>query len=305
MQRAFALCSAILLIASALPAAEDTVEIRVRADRVIGPVSRYLTGACIEDVNHEIYGGLYSQMIFGESFQEPGPPPRIAGFTAHGGRWKVVEESLQVDAADGPKLVSNRPAFKDGRVGVEILFADGKGENAGLIVRVDRPGTGADNFIGYEIALDPARQMLRLARHRHNYELIRDMPCEVPIDHWIPLEVSLEGPAIEILVGGKSVLRHDDGEQTLGPARLELRGWHRQVIFRKLWTKTKSTIDALPFQSVEDGLQISGMWKPVRHRHGDRLVCHAAPQVLCEQADDPATPHGWRRGAIGASKTKG
>jgi len=29
-----------------------------------------MTGACIEDVNHEIYGGIYSQMIFGESFQE-------------------------------------------------------------------------------------------------------------------------------------------------------------------------------------------------------------------------------------------
>ena len=46
-------------------------QIHVRADHVLHPVPRYLTGACIEDVNHEIYGGLYSQMIFGESFQEP------------------------------------------------------------------------------------------------------------------------------------------------------------------------------------------------------------------------------------------
>ena len=40
-------------------------------------LSPYLTGACIEDVNHEVYGGIDSQMIFGESFQEPGgtPPP--------------------------------------------------------------------------------------------------------------------------------------------------------------------------------------------------------------------------------------
>ena len=35
------------------------------------PVSKYLTGSCIEDVNHEIYGGIYSQMLYGESFQEP------------------------------------------------------------------------------------------------------------------------------------------------------------------------------------------------------------------------------------------
>ena len=41
--------------------------ITVQADQVLHPVSRFLTGACIEDVNHEIYGGLYSQMVFGES----------------------------------------------------------------------------------------------------------------------------------------------------------------------------------------------------------------------------------------------
>jgi hypothetical protein len=45
--------------------------ITVDAVHVLHPVSRYMTGACIEDVNHEVYGGIYSQMIFGESFQEP------------------------------------------------------------------------------------------------------------------------------------------------------------------------------------------------------------------------------------------
>jgi len=45
-------------------------EIKVDASKVLGRVSRHLTGGCLEDVNHEIYGGLYSQMVFGESFQE-------------------------------------------------------------------------------------------------------------------------------------------------------------------------------------------------------------------------------------------
>lgn len=30
-----------------------------------------LLGACMEDVNHELYGGIWSQMIFGEAFEEP------------------------------------------------------------------------------------------------------------------------------------------------------------------------------------------------------------------------------------------
>jgi alpha-L-arabinofuranosidase len=46
------------------------ITIHVSTDEVVGRVSRYLTGACMEDVNHEVYGGIYSQMIFGESFEE-------------------------------------------------------------------------------------------------------------------------------------------------------------------------------------------------------------------------------------------
>ena len=47
-----------------------TASIRVFPNAVTGRISPYLTGACIEDVNHEIYGGIYSQMLFGESFEE-------------------------------------------------------------------------------------------------------------------------------------------------------------------------------------------------------------------------------------------
>ncbi len=42
--------------------------ITVNADQVLHTNSPYLTGACIEDVNHEIYGGMDSQMIFGEQW---------------------------------------------------------------------------------------------------------------------------------------------------------------------------------------------------------------------------------------------
>ena len=65
-------CALSVFLISCSALAQD-VTIEVQADQVLHPISRYLTGACIEDVNHEIYGGIYSQMIFGESFQEPAP----------------------------------------------------------------------------------------------------------------------------------------------------------------------------------------------------------------------------------------
>jgi hypothetical protein len=68
-----------LLLGGGVAAAQEA-EVVVYADQVSHRVSRYLTGACIEDVNHEIYGGIYSQMIFGESFQEPPPALPLVGF---------------------------------------------------------------------------------------------------------------------------------------------------------------------------------------------------------------------------------
>ena len=44
--------------------------ITAHADRVLGNISPYMVGAGIEDVNHELIGGIYTQMLWGESFEE-------------------------------------------------------------------------------------------------------------------------------------------------------------------------------------------------------------------------------------------
>jgi hypothetical protein len=260
-KRLLAVAVAATALASCGGAKAEDARIDVRADRTLHPVSRLLTGACIEDVNHEIYGGIYSQMIFGESFQEPAISPAIRGFKLYGGSWIAGQGVMRADGGDGPKLVSDYPAFADGATGVEIFFADRKGENAGLIVRVDKPGIGADSFIGYEVSLDPARQTLRLGRHRNNYELIRDAKCQVSVGRWIPLEVRLAGATIEILVDGKSVVLHDDARQSIPAGGVGLRAWFRQAAFRNLWVKRGDRTDRLPFRQDEPPKQVSGMWR--------------------------------------------
>src|SRR6185437_15910387 len=126
-------CALFATVFASVAMADDQATITIHADKVLHTLSRHLTGACIEDVNHEIYGGLYSQMIFGESFQEPPPAPQVKGFKSYGGSWSVRNGILSIDAGDGPKLVSDRPAFEDGAAGVEIMFRNREGQNAGLI----------------------------------------------------------------------------------------------------------------------------------------------------------------------------
>jgi hypothetical protein len=257
-----------VLLATLPASAEDTV-IRTNVRQPGRPVSRYLTGACIEDVNHEIYGGLYSQMIFGESFQEPPVRTPARRFTAFGGDWRVDGGELVGDGGDGPKLVGTAvPAFADGEVGVEVYLpsadrAGGGVRNAGLIVRVARPGVGADRFDGYEIGLDAGRKLLGLGRHQQDFTLLRDTPCDVPVDRWVALAVKLAGRTIEVFVDGKPVVRFED-RRPLGAGAVGLRQWRRTARYRNLWVMAGGRRIDLPFEPVPDEpAVVSGMWGPV------------------------------------------
>lgn len=81
-------------------------------------ISPYLAGACIEDVNHEVYGGIDSQMIFGESFAEPAAPDR-AGVS---GPWRAIRSG---NVEGGLSLDPDRPF--SGNQSQHIRFDSGEG----------------------------------------------------------------------------------------------------------------------------------------------------------------------------------
>jgi len=105
-----------------------------------------MTGACLEDVNHEIYGGLYSQMLFGESFQEL--PMQIDSKGLSG---QISCKALRTELKDESPIRSWQPVKKGNAMGVfgidkanpfvgnqsqQITFVSGTGvigiENRGL-----------------------------------------------------------------------------------------------------------------------------------------------------------------------------
>ncbi|HSU67362.1 MAG TPA: family 16 glycoside hydrolase [Tepidisphaeraceae bacterium] len=242
-------------------AQEASIRIDARAQGK--PVSRYVAGACIEDVNHEIYGGIYSQMIFGESFQEPPVTSGVVNFVAAGGEWAVKDAELRGSAGPGPKLVSSAaPPFTSGEVGVDV-YLPGKGKGVcGLIVRVSDPRVGADNFDGYEIAIDADRKVIMLGRHQHNFALLKEVPFDVGPDRWIKLAAKLGEKSIEVLVDGKRVLEFED-ERPLSAGGIGLRQWHRPARYRNLWANTGKGRMELPFQPADVAPAVSGMWSPI------------------------------------------
>src|SRR5262249_34426299 len=143
-------------------------------------------------------------------------------------------------------LVADGPSLAAGEVGVDVFLPRDRGGNAGLILKVDRPGHGADAFTGYEVSLETSNHLV-LGRHRYNWEPIRRVPCPVPGDRWVALAVRLNENSLEVLVDGRSVLSFQDVDHALGAGRVGLRVWQRPARFRNLWVKTGETTRQLPF----------------------------------------------------------
>eukprot|EP00971_Amphidinium_carterae_P175763 3484071-Amphidinium_carterae.1 len=62
---------------------------------ILGRSSPALVGYGIEDVNHELYGGLYSQMVYGEDFEEPVGMSGVSGDVEIGSaEWSSTWEAV-------------------------------------------------------------------------------------------------------------------------------------------------------------------------------------------------------------------
>ena len=82
-------------------------------------------------MNHEIYGGIYSQMIFGESSRSrpASTLPEISRRTA--ARWAASAWRILGGARGGPETLINGTKFAAGPAKVGIFFAGKVAGNAG------------------------------------------------------------------------------------------------------------------------------------------------------------------------------
>ena len=243
-------------------AAQGEAAIRVRADAVTSHLSPWMYGSCIEDVNHEIYGGLYSQMIFGESFEEP-PLTRIPGWSAYGGEWEVRDGLLHVQPNAGAKVVRTGPDVADADVSCEVRVTNPAGDNAGLILRVQNPRTGADTWTGYEISISPLNHAVILGRHRENWTPLRSAPAPIQVGQWYRLRVQLAGARIRIYLddADQPLIDFTDPSPVLS-GRVGLRTWNSEAEFRRVVVQSAGANWTEEFRSPASGRTdtVSGMW---------------------------------------------
>lgn len=254
----------LLLAASALPLHAAAPIIQVDASHIISRITPWMTGSCIEDVNHEIYGGLYDQKIFGESFEEPPLSAHFTEWTSYGGSWQPRGDGCTVNAQSGAKLVRDAPAFADGTVEADVKMIAGSGGNAGVLVRVQNPGVGADNFDGYEISLTANGRQVILGKHQHDFHLLASASVTAAPGQWHRLKVVLAGPQISVFLDGApspSLIYTDTSPLPAGT--FALRNWLTTASFRNVHVQTAQSAADIPLQA-HGGFSVSGMWDPIR-----------------------------------------
>ena len=233
------------------PAVAQTLT--VDAGNVLCRIEPLIYGAGAEDVNHEIYGGLYDQKIFGEGFEEPAFCD-IKGFKAYDERWSVTSGMAQLQTSNHGKLIYEEKQLSSGSVEVEFRMDD-LNAIAGLIVNVSGAANGADAFNGYEVALNARLGSFVLGKHQQNWQPISDTPMSFnPLGSWNKLRVIIDKAKLTIYLNGTKIKTYEDTNNPLTSGFIGLRSYGGSATFRNL----KVAGQDVAFES--DSPNVSGMW---------------------------------------------
>ncbi len=237
-------------------AAEAKTVVTVDMNTTEGRISPYIYGAGAEDVNHEIYGGLYDQRIFGESFEEA-PVAQLKGFSQYDSPWTLKDGILSVKTSGNGKIVYDALLLNKAAVSTEMRI-DSPDAISGLIFNVGDAGNGADSFRGYEISLNAAKKVLVVGKHDHDWQPIAEVPVKFSPKKWNKLQVDFEGAKAIIKVNGKQIYEFEDKDNALTSGFVGLRSFNGSADFKNFRIDGRT----VALESQGQG-GVSGMWLPV------------------------------------------
>ena len=239
-------------------------QLTVDTNQVENQITETMYGVCMEDVNHELYGGIWSQMVFGESFAEPAYNNENAAISIVGGDWAIEDDGeggrqYAGSGSDGPKLILNPTTCTVGEVSADVYFTGGG--PTGFIVKVSDPKPGADSFYGYEVGL--GNGFVRLAKHENNYNKINDYSCNVQPGNWYNVRVAMTADTITVFVDGVQAAQYTD-PNPIKTGMAGFRVWDGAGKFKNIqFGKDGGEMQPVPVEENLEGgtVKVSGMWR--------------------------------------------
>ncbi len=138
-----------------------------------------------------------SRALFFDDFQDL-PPPTRPGWTLYGPGATTGSRVLRLEP--GQKMITGDPKWTDYVLEAVVMLHSDQG-NAGLVFRVNEPGSGVDQMRGYYVGFDTKWLYLGKLQNRWQ-ELARfdlsKLDCRVTPGVWNQIRVAVQGPKIRV-----------------------------------------------------------------------------------------------------------
>lgn len=261
-------------------------KIIVNAGQVLNSIPSTLYGSCIEDVNHEIYGGLYDQKIMGESFEEPSSGVNYNEWRKYNGYWAadkeysdesvsiipgrhsrrmVAKNELGTEPDQSSKLIYGVTDINEGVVEADMRFLQSKGDGGSILIRVTDPGIGENAYTGYEVRLSRVDNKIKLIKHQNNFVSLSETPVAFNSDQWNHVKIDARNSHIYVYLNHavNPVIDYNDTNKPLLHGKIGLATAGSPVSFRNVTATISNIIRKLPLIRPENQ-QISDRWDAVQ-----------------------------------------
>jgi hypothetical protein len=112
------------------------------------------------------------------------------GWTYYRGTWSGAYEGIRtVERARGPFALARQEPFVDGFINAQLLLHN-TSESAGLLLRAQAEG---EELRGYELHLDPRRQLLTLRRHEKQSTNLVEVACSIAMAQPVHFRIEANG----------------------------------------------------------------------------------------------------------------
>ena len=255
MRKILFISMALAVYCMAAPAQD---RITVNPGKIINHVNPLLYGSGMEDVNHEVYGGIYNQRIFGESFEEGAEVVRITGFTRYDSMWHGVGDYVYPTVNNSSaKLMMDQPESGTGKVAVDLRFESIRSGTAGLFLHASNAKEGPENIKAYEFGLSGAGNRFTLWKVDGGRQEIGKVNLRFDPWEWHRLEIEFRENSFKVSMDGELIFVATDHESPFTKGQIGLRTRHADASFRNLTLDGKDI--PLNRESLE---QVSSMWTP-------------------------------------------
>ena len=245
--------------------------ISVNAAKVRARINPLVFGACFEDLNHEIYGGLYAQMIYGESFEE-GPEKKLPpGWRVHAdwlkspiweGMWCSEHGAIGMTGFRWYKLLWTEASFEDGTIECDLMQpAFDPNRPIGLMFRA----SGQEFGTNYAVTIDAVHHQMEL---RIGERGVNAAPLPAArFDEWVNVRIEVKGGRIRAFANGAGNPLIDFADPNPLPAGLvgfdstESHGWFRNLRFDT--GGNTYTPPLVPVRTPDYRGPVSQWWEPI------------------------------------------